>query len=333
MQPLISICVPIYGVEKYIERCARSLFAQTYSDVEYIFVDDCGKDQSVEILNRVIAEYPEKKVQLLRHEQNRGLAAARNTAVAAAKGDFIMHLDSDDWLEPDAVEILMTRQQETSADIVSGNALAHYADHEEELVEPDYASVEDMVHQTIKLTLDHVVWRRVIRKSLYDEHAICTVEGVNIGEDHHTLPRLVYYAKAIAKVDKVVYHYNCVNENSYMQAKAAESFNAKRYRNDRDSINMLLDFFAYKDESCVQELKGYKMEYAYRNLWGVLKDGNQEAFDELCRDMQSVKDYADEVGWTTAKIEHIASHYRYYWLLVRWRILLKKVTGKKNYTL
>ena len=89
---LVSILVPVYGVEKYIERCARSLFEQTYENLEYIFVDDCTPDKSIEILKRVIEDYPNRKnqVRIIHHEHNRGLAAARNTALDAATSEFYL---------------------------------------------------------------------------------------------------------------------------------------------------------------------------------------------------------------------------------------------------
>ena len=100
----VSILVPVYGVEKYIERCARSIFEQTYHNLDIVFVDDCTPDKSIEILKRVLEEYPGRKAQtrIIRHAYNRGLSAARNTAVAAATGTFLTHVDSDDWIELNA---------------------------------------------------------------------------------------------------------------------------------------------------------------------------------------------------------------------------------------
>ena len=80
-QYLVSICVPVYGVETYIEQCAISLFEQTYQNIEYIFVNDCTPDKSIEILKSVINRYPNKKssIHILSHEKNKGLGAARNS--------------------------------------------------------------------------------------------------------------------------------------------------------------------------------------------------------------------------------------------------------------
>ena len=73
----VSILVPVYGVEQYIEKCARSLFEQTYSDIEYVFVNDCTKDDSIGVLKRVLEKYPQRmqQVRIINHEKNMGLGA------------------------------------------------------------------------------------------------------------------------------------------------------------------------------------------------------------------------------------------------------------------
>ena len=240
--PLVSVCVPVYNVERYVARCVCSLMEQTYLNVEYIFVDDCSSDESMSVLLSVLSNYSSRQedVRIIHHSHNRGLAAARNSAVEAANGQFIMHVDSDDWLENTAIERLMNRQQETGADIVSGNAIMHYSDHEELLVEPNYADKEAMLLNTLELTLDHVLWRRLIRTSLYKDNCIEAVEGANLGEDHYTLPRLIFFANSVAKVNEIVYHYNRENENSYCNQKDI----LFKYKSDMKSLNLL-----YKEKS------------------------------------------------------------------------------------
>ena len=98
--PKVSILTPVYGVEKYIRRCAESLMSQTYENLEYIIVNDCTKDASVEILKEVIAEYPKRKekVKLIELPDNKGLANARNVAIDASTVVFVLILESDEWV-------------------------------------------------------------------------------------------------------------------------------------------------------------------------------------------------------------------------------------------
>ncbi len=116
----VSILVPIYNVEKYIERCAVSLFEQTYDNIEYIFIDDKGTDNSIQILEAVIKRYPNRQnnIKVIDHVVNKGLAVARNTALTNAEGRFVIHVDSDDYVEKDMVERCISCQSQDNSDIV-----------------------------------------------------------------------------------------------------------------------------------------------------------------------------------------------------------------------
>lgn len=104
---------PYLWRRKYIERCAVSLFEQTYQNIEYIFVNDCTKDNSIDILRQTMERYPNRvsQVHIIEHKHNTGLAGARNTAVKSATGDFIMHVDSDDYVSVDIVSRSVAKQK------------------------------------------------------------------------------------------------------------------------------------------------------------------------------------------------------------------------------
>lgn len=225
VSPLVSILVPIYGVEEYIERCAQSIFEQTYSNLEFVFVDDASPDKSVEILQRVISCYPnwEGRITIIHHDKNLGLAAARNTLVDNCTGEFLFHVDSDDWIEPNAVALLVKRQIETDADIVSVFFYMHmndFNDNYEKLLKRILTLKEKNREDTLKAMLNYgsivATWNRLIRTSLYREHNIRSVEGIDAGEDLIITPRLVYYSKKVASVKAITYHYNKCNSNSYV---------------------------------------------------------------------------------------------------------------------
>lgn len=104
----ISIIIPIYNVEPYIENCLYSVFNQTYKNIEIILIDDCGTDKSIEIANKVITLYQTShNIKIIHHKQNQGLSAARNSGVKIATGDYIYFLDSDDSLPPNAINTLV----------------------------------------------------------------------------------------------------------------------------------------------------------------------------------------------------------------------------------
>ena len=109
MLPKVSIIIPVYNVELYVEKCLQSVMRQTYAGmIECVLVDDCGTDHSMEVAERIIAEYVGPiEFKVLHHEQNRGLSAARNTGIDAACGEYVYCLDSDDWISEDCIEKLV----------------------------------------------------------------------------------------------------------------------------------------------------------------------------------------------------------------------------------
>ncbi len=205
----VSILVPVYGVERTVEQCAESLFGQTYGLLEYIFVDDCSSDRSMELLGSVLKRYPERQAQvrMLRHDRNRGVGAARLTALQAATGDFVLQADSDDYLPLDAVERLVERQQQTGADVVDGGYCQVAGGHAVADVMPFHGSKDDYLKLLLaQNTLSHQVWARLIRRSLAVEPDVLPLEGVNQADDYCVVPRLMYSARR-AWVDRVVYFY------------------------------------------------------------------------------------------------------------------------------
>ena len=211
----ISILVPVYGVAQYIEACAISLFEQSYTDLEYIFVDDCTPDNSMEVLAEVVSRYPlrQQQVRIIHHEHNRGLGAARATALEAATGEFVMVVDSDDVLPLDAVAILWQRQQETAADMIDGAFCQLRGQDLTAPILPYHGSQDSMLRlMLIQNTVSHQLWGRLVRRSIYTDNDINSIEGVNMAEDYAVTPRLLYCSTR-AYTDEVVYYYR-LNESS-----------------------------------------------------------------------------------------------------------------------
>lgn len=334
-QYLVSICVPIYGVEKYIERCATSLFEQTYSNLEYIFVDDCSPDNSIELLQRMVENYESRKsqIRILHHKINRGLAAARNTAVDAATGMFVTHIDSDDWIETDFVEKLVERQLQTGADIVSGKILAHNQDCIIEYPEMEYRNKDEMMNQIVHLTLDHTLCKRLIRVSLYKDNGICAVDGCNIGEDHYTLPRLLYFANSYSKTDEAIYHYNCENDSSYSHSSEGNSFSWKHYCANNAAIDILVDFFREKKSEYLKDIEKVKIEYLHNSLWYTLKTGRKSAFINIANDIEANIKLAPYLGISEHHLLFMSHHFYLSKMKVLVLILFRKLTGNKKYIL
>lgn len=119
----VSIIIPIYNVEQYVERCLKSVIAQTYTNLECILVDDCTPDNSIPLCEKLIANYTGPiRFRILHHDRNRGLSAARNTGTDAASGDYLYYLDSDDELTTECISILVNEiNLHPNVELVQGN--------------------------------------------------------------------------------------------------------------------------------------------------------------------------------------------------------------------
>lgn len=279
--PLVCILVPVYNVEAFIERCARSIFEQTYLNLEYVFIDDGCTDSSIDILNKVIDDYPCYKGRciIIHHSQNKGLAAARNTAIASCHGEYVFHVDSDDWIEPDAVEALVKRQQETDADIVY--TIGYYK-HDKELWKiycHGWSTEKDSLLTNMlqdKATI--CMWSKLIKKSLYTDNGITCDERGSFYEDFQVISRLLYYSRNIASLDAFIYHYNRTNPNS-LAFNLTKSIDIQKQ--GALSIQVVCDFFQDKDQAYFDMAKQFYLCYLDKMLNANLLHGKSDWNNEL----------------------------------------------------
>jgi len=255
----VSILVPVYGVEKYIERCARSLFEQTYKDIEYIFVNDCSPDDSINVLQSVIRDYPVRtpNIRIINHKCNLGLAASRITGLSHASGDYVMFMDSDDYLDLDGVEVLINKILTTGCDIVSAGITHVFMNG---LKYIDSPLKDDNKKDCLCLMLERKTMlngvSRLYKKDLFDKLEDPFVKGLNFGEDYLMTSRIFYYAKSITYVDKPIYKYFHENLESY-----TSQFKRHNFENLLEVDSMIYDFYHEKGE----------FEYLYHHQIGRLK--------------------------------------------------------------
>lgn len=122
--PLVSLIIPVYNVEDYVEQCLESALAQSYKNLEIILVEDCSTDNSLAVVEKTLAKYSGRNVKLLKHRQNKGLGAARNTGIAQAEGEYIMFLDSDDYISRNYVQSLLSYALANDLEVVCGGVMS-----------------------------------------------------------------------------------------------------------------------------------------------------------------------------------------------------------------
>ena len=213
----VTILVPVYGVEKYIAECVESLFTQTYSDIEYVFCDDCTPDRSIEVLREVMERYPERKehVRIIHNDSNKGIGGTRMLLVSQVMTDAFFFVDSDDVLPPNAINALVNKMKETDTDIVDG-AYAIYVDEKAgKVITPPHDEpskyLDKILCQNIILPR---VWGRLYKSTVLQKVKDLFIEGVDFAEDICATSRLACVTSR-SWTDDVVYYYRTDNINSY----------------------------------------------------------------------------------------------------------------------
>lgn len=274
MNPKISVIVPIYGVEKYIEKCARSVFEQTYTDLEIIFVDDCTPDNSISILKRVLEEYPQMKAKtrILSYEKNKGVAGARQTGLEAACGEYTIQFDPDDYVDRNMIEQLVAKAEEEDADIVICDFNMIQNGKETHVhVNPSLNPI-DCMKQVLTGEVHGSLANKLIRRSLYTENNIAFTQGLNMMEDLSVMYRLLYFARKLAYVPQPFYNY-ALRSGSI----SASKMNPMQQKNSQDLIMHMNEFCAHEqiiDNGIIEAFNMFKARVKclillYGNIYGL----------------------------------------------------------------
>lgn len=226
MKKKISIIVPVYNVEKYVCRCIDSILNQSYQDYELIIINDGSVDKSGEI-----CEYYrqlDKRINV-RHQENKGLSAARNAGLDIAQGDYITFIDSDDYVYPEYLEKLLKAVEKNKADIgICGNirfsnnidpkVIKNYED--EKIITRTEACMR--IYEGEKDSVNYVVaWGKLYKRDLFVNHRFPVGK---LHEDQFLTYKLMYNSFRIVEIGECLYGYY-INENGIMNAP----FNIKRY--------------------------------------------------------------------------------------------------------
>lgn len=256
----VSVIVPIYKVEKFIERCVRSLLEQTLQEVEYIFVDDATPDKSIDILRTVMAEYPNRtgQIKVLVHEKNKGLPAARNTGLAVACGEYIFHCDSDDYVEVDMLEQLYGEVVKKNADIIWCDWFLTFEKNERYMKQPNYSDSQEALKAMLSGGMKYNVWNKLVKRSLYLDHQICFPNGYGMGEDM-TMMMLFVHAKNVAYLSKAFYHYVKLNTGAFSQ-----TYSDKHLVELQNNVNRIVSFMQENYGNALdKELAFFKLDVKF----------------------------------------------------------------------
>lgn len=287
--PLISIIVPVYKVEKYLARCVESILAQTYKNFELILVDDGSPDKCGDMCD----EYAEKHSCIrVMHQENSGQAAARNNAAKCANGEFIVFVDSDDYVEPDCLEYLLGLQQKYNADLaIGGFGYLYEGNLPKERTAQETERVMNATEALISMNYNRgcgaTPWAKLYKKQLVLNHPF--PEG-QIYEDLAILYKIIGDCKTVALGSRKIYYWvqrvgstmrmkfddrqmaamqAVADQIKYVEAKLPKALKSSKYRYTAKAVELMtVCFNTGGDKAVFKKLRKHMKRYAN----DVLKD-------------------------------------------------------------
>lgn len=236
--PKVSIIVPVYNAVKTIERCARSLMEQTLQDIEVIFVDDCSKDGSFNLIMQLTKDDPRCKV--LQNEYNMGCSSSRRVGLQVAQGDYVIACDADDWVEPDYCESLYNNTQ-GGADIVWCDFYKNDGQSWEVVKQLPANEQFDINAEIRSLLLNHrqgALWNHLVKRQLYK--SVAEFPSKNMAEDLTVLLQLYLSANSVMYVPKPLYHYDFSSVSlSHVSTADADIRLVKQARDMEENVRLL----------------------------------------------------------------------------------------------
>ena len=296
----VTVVVPVWGVEKYIERCATSLFNQTLNNIELIFIDDCTPDRSMERLEPIIEKFRLRFAEMnsvartVRMSANSGLPTVRRHGIQLAQGQYITFCDSDDFVEHTMLEIMYNKAMSESADIVTCNI---------DIVD-DKCVLQTIRGGDVKMSSDilraniiggcfsNSMCNKLIRRNVFINNTI-DYPVCNMDEDNALCVQVAYYAKRIYYIP-ASYYKAYANPNSITRVVNSEKLR-RRVNDSFANSCLILDFFkrvGYGDEKSIiaakRRPKYYALELSYEEwhsfypeidnvfLWGDATNSRQK---------------------------------------------------------
>lgn len=239
----VSVIIPVYRAEPFIERCARSLLAQSLSSIEFIFIDDCSPDHSFEVLLGVLECFPDRKeaVRIIRNSQHMGISESRRLALQFSRGEYIGWCDADDWIDPDMYQAMYESIVKTHADIAYCNYWKEYGDRKEEWTfSPQPNPHHSLQHASKNHVFSYTQWNQLVRRDIAI-YAANQITACNCGEDLMTLIYAYYRASTVCHVPQSLYHYNQANPCSIMTRRI---FTWQDWESQRQNIDRIVSLLS-----------------------------------------------------------------------------------------
>lgn len=313
---LVSYIIPVYNVSAYIERCAKSLFTQTYGDIEFIFINDCSTDDSEVKLRKVIELFPnvQCRVKIISNKTNLGSATTRNIGLSNATGDYVMFADSDDWVESNYVESMVNTIEASEKDIVYCDYYESFKD-QDKYVKQDYGEEHlECICYMLTRAMHGSTCNKIFRRKILLQSNLTFVDGADLFEDVGWNVRLFAYTNRIGYLPLAFYHYIQYNDNSIIKSMSSAVFSRKRALQRLENVRVACEYLTSLglDGRLSIGMKEWKL-MAKNDLIDEKDDSSLQTWVATFPEADSAILACNKITWKY-KLLLMCLHYRMYWL-------------------
>ena len=322
----LTYIIPIYNVSSYIEKSARSLLEQSYSNIEYIFINDCSSDDSEITLHQIIEEFPERcdRIKVITNEQNLGSATTRNIGLDMARGEYVMFADSDDWISCDYVESMLHQIEVGRDDIVYCDYFESY-DSNEKLIRQNYGIDNiECIRAMLGGGMHGSTCNKIYRRSFLLKSKQRFVERADLFEDVSWNIRLFACTTRVSYIPKAFYHYIQYNSNSIIKSMASSKKKWSRAMQRIENVRVACDYLTALgfEEKLVKEMKEWKL-MAKNDLINETDISSLQKWVKTFPEADAAIIKCQKITWNY-KFLLLSLHYKQFWLFM----LLRKITQK-----
>lgn len=264
---MVSIIVPVYNVESYLEECIQSIVNQTYKDWECILINDGSIDKSGDICDQWTKK--DYRIKVI-HQSNQGVSAARNRGLKHAHGEFITFIDSDDWIENNYLNVLVKHLYHNPSELYVSGIIQNFNDGTKHTYIPtnqvSFRLKSENIHHFVDLNRSYLLYgptANLYQGKIIREHNIRFRTNISYGEDLLFNYDYLEHVKTITCIDKAYYHYRIIGNNTL-----SSKFRQDQFETDYAQWQVLRSFYQRKD-LWNKEAK----ELLYQRLWGIIYDG------------------------------------------------------------
>lgn len=324
---LVTYIIPIYNVSDYIVKSVRSLLEQSYSNIEYIFINDCSSDDSEIKLRRTIEEFPERcdNIKIITNKQNLGSATSRNIGLDTAQGEYVMFADSDDWIFMDYVESMVRQIDSGSYDIVYCDYFESYNNHDIRISQAYGQDNIECIRAMLGRGMHGSTCNKIYRRSFLLASKQRFIDGADLFEDVSWNIRLFACTKQISYLSQAFYHYVQYNNNSIIKSMSSTEKKRNRALQRIENVRVACDYLLSLGFSArlSREINEWKL-MAKNDLIDEKDRSSLQSWIETFPEADSAIISCNKITWNY-KLLLLSLHYKCIWLYNLQRTIMRKL--------